>query len=82
MPKSQPHQPLVDFLVRKLSEVGPMSREDLCRLAIHEGYFADGDSAQEKMHAMFMSVVKAGQLPNARFAPAVVTDTMRLRQAI
>ena len=85
MPKSQPHQPLVDFLVRKLSEVGPMSREDLCRLAIHEGYFADGDSAQESVHAMLMSVVTAGQiqqLPNARFAPAVVTDTMRLRRAI
>jgi hypothetical protein len=85
MSKSQPQQPLADFLVRKLSEVGPMSREDLCRLAIHEDYFADGDSAQESVHAMLMHVVKAGQiqqLPNARFAPAVVTDTMRLRRAI
>ena len=84
-PKSQPQQPLADFLVRKLSEVGPMTCEDLCRLAVHEDYFADGDSAQQSVHAMLMHVVKAGQiqqLPNARFAPAVGTDTMRLRRAI
>jgi hypothetical protein len=83
--ESQPQQPLADFLFRKLSEVGPMSSEDLCRLAVREGYFADGDSAQQSVHAMLMHVVKAGQiqqLPNARFAPAVVTDTMRLRRAI
>jgi peptidoglycan hydrolase CwlO-like protein len=41
----QPHQSLADFLVRKLSEVGAVSRADLCRLAVQEGYFADGDSA-------------------------------------
>ena len=85
VPKSQPQQPLADFLVHKLSEVGPMSSEDLCRLAVHEGYFADGDSAQEGVHAMLMRVVKAGQiqqLPNGRFAPALVIDMTRLRRAI
>ena len=85
VPKSQPQPPLADFLVGKLREVGPMSSEDLCRLAVQEGYFADGDSAQVGVNAMLMHVVKAGQiqqLPNARFAPAVVTDTMRLRRAI
>ena len=85
VPKSQPQQPLADFLVHKLSEVGPMSSEDLCRLAVHEGYFADGDSAQEAVHAMLMRVVKAGQiqqLPNARFAPALVIEMTRLRRAI
>ena len=62
-----------------------MSGEDLYRLAVQEGYFVDGDSAQEGVQAMLMHVVKAGQiqqLPNARFAPAVVTDMMRLRRAI
>ena len=32
VPKSQPQQPLANFLVIKLSEVGPMSSQDLCRL--------------------------------------------------
>ena len=85
VPKSQPQQPLADFLVHKLSDVGPMSSEDLCRLAVHEGYFADGDSAQEGVHAMLMRVVKAGQiqqLPNGRFAPAPVIEMTRLRRAI
>jgi hypothetical protein len=80
----QPQQPLANFLVRKLSEAGPMSSEDLCRLAVQEGYFADSDSAEYGVHAMLMHVVKAGQiqqLPNANFAPTV-TDITRLRRAI
>ena len=40
-PQTQPEQPLADFLVRKLNEVGAMSRDDLRRLALQEGYFAD-----------------------------------------
>jgi hypothetical protein len=81
----QPPQPLANFLVRKLSEAGPMSSGDLCRLAVQEGYFADGDSAEQGVHATLMHVVKAGQiqqLPNANFAPTVVTDITRLRRAI
>jgi hypothetical protein len=84
VPKSQPPQPLADFLVRKLSELGPMSGEDLCRLAVQEGYFVDGDSAQEGVQATLMHVVKAGQiqqLPNARFS-FIVSDMTRLRRAI
>jgi hypothetical protein len=81
----QPQKPLVDFLVRKLTEVGPTSSEDLCRLAFQEGYFADGDSARDAVHAMLLQVAKAGQiqqLPNARFAPTVGTEMTRLRRAI
>jgi hypothetical protein len=71
--------------VRKLSEVGAMSREDLRRLAMQEGYFADGDSAERGVHLTLVNVVKAGlarQLPNGNFAPATVMDTIRLRRAI
>jgi chromosome segregation ATPase len=85
VPKSQPQQPLANFLVIKLSEVGPMSSQDLCRLALQEGYFTDSNSAQEGVHAMLMEVVKAGhiqQLPNAKFAPVLAVDMPRLRRAI
>jgi hypothetical protein len=62
-----------------------MSSEDFSRLAVQEGYFADGDGAGQRVHATLMHVVKAGQiqqLPNANFAPTVVTDITRLRRAI
>ena len=81
----QPQQPLSDFLVRKLNEVGAMSRDDLRRLSLQEGYFADADSADRGVHATLLNVVKAGlirQLPNGNFAPATVLDTIRLRRAM
>jgi hypothetical protein len=81
----QPPQPLADFLVRKLNEAGAMSRDDLRRFALQEGYFADADSADRGVHTTLINVVKAGlirQLPNGNFAPATVLDTIRLRRAM
>ena len=77
-PKKQPEHPLADFLVRKLNEVGAMSLDDLRRLALQEGYFAD---AGLDVHNALFNVVKAGliqQLPGGDFAPA----TIRLRRAM
>ena len=84
-PAPQPQQPLADFLVRKLNEVGAMSRDDLRRSAMHEGYFAEADTADRGVHATLLNVVKAGlirQMPNGNFAPATVLDTIRLRRAM
>ena len=84
-PQTQPEQPLADFLVRKLNEAGAMSRDDLRRLALQEGYFADSDTADRGMHNTLLNVVKAGlirQLPNGNFAPATMLDTIRLRRAM
>ena len=81
----QPELPLADFLVRKLNEVGAMSRDDLRRLSLQEGYFADADTADRGVHTTLLNVVKAGlirQLPNGNFAPATVLDTIRLRRAM
>lgn len=75
--KSQ--QPLADYLVRKLAELGPMSKEAIQRLALQEGYFADGD-ADRGVQAVLMHVVKGGsvrQLPNGDFA-----EVIRLRRAM
>ena len=82
---SQPPQPLADFLVRRMSEVGAMSRDDLRRLTMQEGYFADPESAERGVTSTLLNVVKAGlirQLPNGNFAPATVLDTIRLRRAM
>ena len=51
-----PQLPLADFLVRKLNEAGAMSRDDLRRLAVQEGYFVDADSAERGVHAALISV--------------------------
>ena len=84
-PQAQPQPPLADFLVRMLNEAGAMSRDDLCVLAVQEGYFVDGDGAERGVHAALISVNKAGlirQLPNGNFAPASMMDAIRLRRAI
>ncbi|MDJ0514087.1 MAG: hypothetical protein QNJ62_11660 [Methyloceanibacter sp.] len=77
--------PLADFLIRKLGEVGNMSLDDLCSVAIREGYFAEGDNPVRTVQMTLMNVVKAGfirQMQNGTFAPASVMDTIRLRRAI
>jgi hypothetical protein len=81
----QPQVPLADFLIRKLNEVGAMSRDDLRRLSLQEGYFADADTADRGGHPPLLHIVKAGfprQRPNGNSAPATVLDTIRLRRAM
>src|SRR5262249_29281611 len=56
-PAPQPQQPLRDFLVRKLNELGAMSRDDLRRLSLQEGYFADVESADRGVQVTRFSTV-------------------------
>ena len=84
-PETQPQESLNDFLVRKLNEAGAMSRDDLRRLSLQEGYFADVESANHGVQVTLFNVMKAGfvrQLPNGNFAPATLLDTVRLRRAM
>src|SRR5262249_22500957 len=84
-PAPQPQQPLNDFLVRKVNEVGAMSRDDLRRLSLQEGYFADVESADRGVQVTLFNVMKAGflrQLPNGNFAPLTLLDTIKLRRAM
>jgi hypothetical protein len=84
-PAPAPQPPFNDFMVRKLNEVGAMSRDDLRRLSLQEGYFADVESADRGVQVTLFNMVKAGfirQLPNGNFAPATVLDTIRLRRAM
>jgi hypothetical protein len=78
-PRPRPQQPLADFIIRRLSEGGPMSKEAIQHLTVQEGYFADSD-AERGVQAVLLHVVKAGhirQLPNGDFA-----EVIRLRRAI
>ncbi len=75
---------LADFLVRKLSETGPMSKDDLRNLAMKEGYFADAESAARGVHATLMDILRGErirQLPDGTLAPPTLTQAIRVRMA-
>ena len=77
--RPRPQLPLADFIIRKLGEGGPMSKDAIQALTVQEGYFADSD-AERGVQAVLLHVVKAGhirQLPNGDFA-----EVIRLRRAI
>jgi hypothetical protein len=81
----QPQPQLGDFLVRKLREGEAMSTDELRALAVQEGYFAETDTADAQLQATLAHVVQAGlarELPNGKFAPPTLLDTIRLRRAI
>jgi hypothetical protein len=80
-----PQLSLADFLVRKLSETGPLSKDDLRSLAVKEGYFADTESAARAMHATLMDILRSErirQLPDGAFAPPTLTQAIRVRMAM
>lgn len=84
-PAMSQKQPLADFLIRKLGEAGTMTLDDLCGVAVREGYFAEGENPDRTVQMTLTNVIKAGfirQMPNGSFAPASVMDTIRLRRAI
>lgn len=83
---SSGQQAMGDFLMRVLTENGPMSFEDLRRWSMQEGFFNDPEQAGRGIQSVLMAIVKSGrvrQLPNGTFAPALLMDTIRQqRQAI
>ncbi len=85
VPSPQSQQPLADFLSRKLRETGAGSKDELRRLAVQEGYFAEAAGADSDVEAALLQGVKAGsvkQLPDGKFAAPSLLDTIRLRRAI
>ena len=84
-PPQQPQQQLGDFLIRRLREGGALSRDELRGLAVQEGYFAEADNADAQLQATLVHVMQAGyarELPNGKFAPPTLLDTIRLRRAV
>lgn len=77
--------PLADFLVRRVNEAGPLSKDDLRQLAVRAGYFQDAESATRSVHATLLGIINGGrvrELPNGALAPASMIDTLRQRRAV
>jgi hypothetical protein len=84
-PQTVPQNSLVDFILRKLNEIGPMSKDDLITFAFKDGLFADAESTERGVHAALISALRneqIRQLQDGTFAPATLAQTIRFRRAI
>ena len=76
---------LADFVVRRLNEIGAMSSNDLCTLAIEEGYLPDLQSAGQALSATLTDLVRQErirELPDGTYAPITLSEAIRLRRVI
>jgi predicted ATP-dependent protease len=81
----QPQPSLSEFILRKLNDIGPMSKDELINSALQDGVFADGDSAERAVHAALVSTLRneqIRQLQDGTFAPVSLGQTVRFRRAI
>jgi hypothetical protein len=81
----QPQPSLSEFVLRKLNDIGPMSKDDLVTFALKDGMFPDAESAERAVHAALISTLRneqIRQLQDGTFAPTTLTQTIRLRRAI
>jgi hypothetical protein len=83
-PPAAPQISLADFILQRLSEIGPMSKDDLVNLSLKEGLFDDGESADRAVHTTLVSIIRSEhlrQLHDGTFVPNTVPQAIRLRRA-
>jgi hypothetical protein len=75
---------LADFILQRLSENGPMSKDDLVDLTLKERLFDDGESADRAVHTTLVNIIRSEhlrQLHDGTFVPNTVPQAIRLRRA-
>jgi hypothetical protein len=80
-----PQISLSEFILRKLNDIGPMSKDDLINFAYKDGLFADAESTERAVHAALISTLRneqIRQLQDGTFAPVTLAQTVRFRRAI
>ena len=80
-----PQISLSEFILRKLNDIGPMSKDDLINFAFKDGLFADAESTERAVHAALISTLRneqIRQLQDGTFAPVTMAQTVRFRRAI
>ena len=76
---------LSEFILRKLNDIGPMSKDDLINFAYKDGLFADAESTERAVNAALISTLRneqIRQLQDGTFAPVTLAQTVRFRRAI
>jgi hypothetical protein len=85
LPQPQPQFSLADFIMHKLNERGPLSKDDLVNLSLQEGVFADPESADHGIHATLVNVIRSEhirQLHDGTFVPNSLPQALRMRRAV
>jgi hypothetical protein len=75
---------LADFIMHKLNELGPLSKDDLVNLSLQEGIFADPESADHGIHGTLVSIIRneyIRQLHDGTFVPNTLPPALRMRHA-
>jgi hypothetical protein len=75
---------LADFILQRLSENGPMSKDGLVDLTLKERLFDDGESADRAVHTTLVNIIRSEhlrQLHDGTFVPNTVPPAIRLRRA-
>jgi hypothetical protein len=71
---------LADFIMHKLNELGPLSKDDLVNLSLQEGIFADPESADHGIHGTLVNVIRneyIRQLHDGTFVPNTLPPALR-----
>ena len=64
----QPQISLSEFILRKLNDIGPMSKDDLINFAYKDGLFADAESTERAVHAALISTLGTSRSGSFRTA--------------
>jgi hypothetical protein len=82
--QAAPQPLLADFILQRLGEMGPMSKDDLVNLTWKEGLFDDRESADRAVHTTLVNIIRSEhllQLHDGTFVPNTVPQAIRLRRA-
>ena len=82
---SSPLVALAGLFMRKLNEVGPISREELVDMAVKQGFFPDAETALQGVHPMVVTMLRSElirELPNGAFAPPTMSQAIKLRRVV
>ena len=85
VPPDSPQHSLADFIERKLIELGPLSRDELCNLAIKEGLCGDIQSAAQTVEPTLFALgceKRIRTLPDGTFALPMLAPAVVLKRVV
>jgi len=83
-----PASPLValaELFMKKLSDAGRMSKQELIDMAVKEGFFPDGETAAQGVHPMLVSMLRSElirEVSDGIYMPPTFSQTINLRRVV
>ena len=85
-PPATPASPLValaELFLKKLNNVGQMSKQELIDMAVTEDFFPDADTAAQGVHPMLVSMLRSElirETSDGIYMPPTFSQTIKLRR--